>query len=79
MKKARKALSFLLCLVLIVGILPVSVLADDISVAQVNEEKCRGFSAPVSCRNLMPIVYQMWKHLAMCRVLKKLYFFQQFS
>ena len=28
MKKARKALSFLLCLVLIVGILPVSVLAD---------------------------------------------------
>ena len=29
MKKARKTLSFLLCLVLIVGILPVSVLADD--------------------------------------------------
>jgi len=79
MKKARKALSFLLCLVLIVGILPVSVLADEPDVAQVGAANIRGFSAPVSCRNLMPIVYQMWKHLAMCRVLKKLYFFQQFS
>ena len=45
MKKARKALSFLLCLVLIVGILPVSVLADEPDVAQVGAANISTLSA----------------------------------
>ena len=45
MKKARKALSFLLCLVLIVGILPVSVLAEGEDVAQVGAANISSYAA----------------------------------
>ena len=44
MKKFRKVLSILLCLVMIAGILPVSALADDNYVAEVNGAKCKSLS-----------------------------------
>ena len=44
MKKFKKVLSILLCLVLMAGILPVSALADDIYVAEVNGTKCKSLS-----------------------------------
>ena len=48
MKKARKTLSFLLCLVLIVGILPVSVMADGENVAKIGNTEYTTLDGAIS-------------------------------
>ena len=57
MKKFKKVLSILLCLVLMAGILPVSALADDIYVAEVNGTKCRDLDTAVDAANSGDTIY----------------------